>query len=348
MNREDIEKLLGGHAAGTLTPTERQALFEAALEDQQLFDSLAADEPLRELLQDSAARAQLLAALNDRPAPFYRRLAFPAFGVAAAAALVLMAVFVRHERPKPEPVVVAETRREPVRSFQPPLPVEKSPIPRALPAPPTIPAPLPSSVDTIASVRPPPVPAAPPPPPSAGITLVEQLGANASDAASLKANPRILPTAAGPAFGALQFVSAAGDAASAARLGLRYTVFKRSPEGVLTEVDAQAELEQSDEVVISFETSESGFLSVSQLDARKGLHVLANETLKASIPILVPATGGLRANETATNDLLVRFTRMQIAAKAQAESTGQAGAARAPRSEPAPQQATFHITLKYK
>ena len=120
MTRDDIEKLLGGYAAGTLTPEERDALFEAALDDQQLFESLAAEEPLREMLQDPAAKAQLLAALDERPAPWYRRLVWPAFGVAAGAAMVLMAVLGQHERPKPEPVIVAETRREPVRSFQPP------------------------------------------------------------------------------------------------------------------------------------------------------------------------------------------------------------------------------------
>ena len=55
MKREDIEKLLGGYTAGTLTPAEREALFAAALEDQQLFEMLAREEPLRELLQDPAA-----------------------------------------------------------------------------------------------------------------------------------------------------------------------------------------------------------------------------------------------------------------------------------------------------
>ena len=52
MKRDDIDKLLGGYATGTLTAEEREALFAAALEDQQLFEALAGEEPLRELLQD--------------------------------------------------------------------------------------------------------------------------------------------------------------------------------------------------------------------------------------------------------------------------------------------------------
>ena len=64
MTPEDARKLLGGYATGTLTDAEREALFAAALEDQELFDALAADEPLREVLQDPAARARLLGALD--------------------------------------------------------------------------------------------------------------------------------------------------------------------------------------------------------------------------------------------------------------------------------------------
>ena len=67
MKPGDAEKLLGGYAAGTLTPEERQALFSAALEDQQLYDALVREEPLREVLADPAARAELLDALGIRP-----------------------------------------------------------------------------------------------------------------------------------------------------------------------------------------------------------------------------------------------------------------------------------------
>jgi hypothetical protein len=74
MRREDIRKLLGGYATGTLTAEERQALFEAALDDQELFDALAKEQPLRDLLEDPAARAHLLAALDDGPLPGPRRL----------------------------------------------------------------------------------------------------------------------------------------------------------------------------------------------------------------------------------------------------------------------------------
>ncbi|MEQ1796026.1 MAG: hypothetical protein ABL970_17765 [Nitrospira sp.] len=64
MAEHDLEKLLGGFAADTLTPEERQQLFTAALQDQQLFDALADEQALKELLTDPVVRQRLLQALN--------------------------------------------------------------------------------------------------------------------------------------------------------------------------------------------------------------------------------------------------------------------------------------------
>src|SRR5215467_14359419 len=91
MKPVDAEKLLGGYAAGTLTPEERQALFAAALEDQQLYESLVREEPLRELLSDPAARSNLLAALDNVPKPWYYRDVHPGI-IAAAVSVVLIVV----------------------------------------------------------------------------------------------------------------------------------------------------------------------------------------------------------------------------------------------------------------
>ena len=66
MRPDEARKLLGGYATGTLTPEEQQALFAAALEDQELFDELAQEQVLRETLDDPGARAELLAAVTER------------------------------------------------------------------------------------------------------------------------------------------------------------------------------------------------------------------------------------------------------------------------------------------
>ncbi len=65
MAERDAEKLLGGFATGTLTEEERQALYAAALHDQRLFDALADEEALRQLLEDPAVRRRLVSALSQ-------------------------------------------------------------------------------------------------------------------------------------------------------------------------------------------------------------------------------------------------------------------------------------------
>lgn len=61
----EIRHLLGGYATGTLTEAERAKLFAAALEDQTLFDALAEEQSLKELLDDPEARGYLLAELDQ-------------------------------------------------------------------------------------------------------------------------------------------------------------------------------------------------------------------------------------------------------------------------------------------
>src|SRR5215210_6875568 len=64
MPEHELEKLLGGFATETLTPEERRLLFTAALRDQQLFNALADEEALKELLADPAVRRRLLEAVT--------------------------------------------------------------------------------------------------------------------------------------------------------------------------------------------------------------------------------------------------------------------------------------------
>jgi hypothetical protein len=112
MSREDVQKLLGGYATGTLTPEEQQALFAAALDDQELFDALGREQSLRDLLRDPAAKAEVLAALDGGRVPWYRHGWWrPAAVALAMAGIAVMAVVVtRKSAPKPEAVTVAELK----------------------------------------------------------------------------------------------------------------------------------------------------------------------------------------------------------------------------------------------
>lgn len=64
MSEHDLEKLLGGFAADTLTAEEKQQLYSAALHDQDLFNALADEQTLKELLSDPVVRCRLLQSLQ--------------------------------------------------------------------------------------------------------------------------------------------------------------------------------------------------------------------------------------------------------------------------------------------
>src|SRR5215831_1834098 len=129
----EIRKLIGGYATGSLSDAERRLLFEAALEDQELFDELMGEHALKELLDEPGARARLIAALAPAAAPrkpFWIRI-WPwvaAAGATAAGVVLSFGLF----RPAP-PKLVA-------RAFHPPAVVLDSvePVPSPLPAPPEL------------------------------------------------------------------------------------------------------------------------------------------------------------------------------------------------------------------
>ncbi len=62
--KDDIERLLGGYAPGILDEKEKARLYQAALDDQEVFDALLAEEDLRDLLSDEVARRRILASLS--------------------------------------------------------------------------------------------------------------------------------------------------------------------------------------------------------------------------------------------------------------------------------------------
>ena len=149
-NHDEIEKLLGGYATGTLTPPERDALFQAALSNQALFDALAGEEALRELLQDPHSRRRLLASISP-PAPAHlswlpQWMANPrSLTLAGALATALLVVVgVRYQSthsetaPALQPAAATATSPQSARSTDAPATApEAGSLPR-IPAPPAL------------------------------------------------------------------------------------------------------------------------------------------------------------------------------------------------------------------
>jgi hypothetical protein len=260
MNREEIEKLIGGYAPGILTEDERKALFTAALEDDALFGALADEQALRDLLADPAARANLLSVLGERKTGWVGWLRKPsvlALAGGLAATIVMVAVFVpRHVVAPGAPVLVARREAPPA-------------LPAALPPPPAAsPAPAPRRAR-----KPAPKPQAPAP---VSAAAVQDAGAaqavaetnSAKVAGSMRPRMAVTPAAT---FAAPQPL-------------VRYTILRQRSADEFLPLPAGAELHVGDLICLRFESSQSGSLAV--LESGNGLawHVLSYNRLEAGKP----------------------------------------------------------------
>lgn len=271
MKPEDAKKLLGGYATGTLTEAEQEALFAAALDDQELFDALGREQSLREVLQDPAVKAELLAALDERPRRWWNWRPAAVLGLAGLAALAVVVVV--RQKP-PAPAVVAEVR----------APAAQAPAPEAVTAE-RPPAPAPPRRKAATRVTAPSLPefarqpagggavggnpptvatlAAPPAPP---VSTLRPLDNSASIRTQSKAFTADATPSARDLFYALPAAAtrfqtgAVADLAARGRMGLRYTVLRKQGAGF---VEADPEnLTAQDTVAIRFTANANGFLSL--------------------------------------------------------------------------------------
>lgn len=129
VSRDDIRKLAGGYATGTLTENERKLLFEAALEDQELFDELAREQSLKSLLDEPGAKQRLIASLapaQNGPHAIPRWRWAAVFG--ALAATIAVAWMLRPVQPA---VQIAQIENPPAIAT--PAPEEPKPAPAPAP-----------------------------------------------------------------------------------------------------------------------------------------------------------------------------------------------------------------------
>lgn len=105
----DVRRLLGGYATGNLSEAEAQELLRAALHDQELFDALADEQALRDLLETPGVKQELISALRpSRWDRFKKWMATPmgwgAAGVAVATAALTLVIAPQSMRKAAEPV----------------------------------------------------------------------------------------------------------------------------------------------------------------------------------------------------------------------------------------------------
>ncbi len=337
MKREDLEKLLGGYATNTLSDAEQRELFAAALSDQDLFDKLAREQPLRELLQDPGARSRILEALgparggSERPrrAPLWRPWLL-GFAAAAAAVLVIAVVVPRPKKFVPAPRTVAELRlppppvlqREPVKVL-PPTGISKSrpQEPRR-----TAPRQLDQNAQLKLERRPPSataqLPSAPALEPSAVAQPAAPLPSPAVSAMQSSAPAKgVLGGVAGGAFAPRAALGRVRPPADGVLLGLNlalhYRLLARKPDGREAEIAPATPLATGTPVRLSLEASDRGFLYVLERTSGNSWRTLFSTPAEAQRIYLVPSEGTLRYYEPGPREFLVLLTRQpqpQVAA----------------------------------
>ncbi|MBV9743070.1 MAG: hypothetical protein JO099_04855 [Acidobacteriia bacterium] len=322
MTREEAEKLLGGYATGTLTAEEREALFQAALEHQEIFDALAGEEPLRAALQDPTVRARLLVALEDAPKPWYYRDVHSGIIAATAATILIVTFAVRFWPVKVAPPIDVVARPELPQPTKSALPTElptdvaaRRPTPK-LPKAPVIGA-MPGSAGATPAVR----------------AAVEKLLAEQSSTPLPPAAPVALArnTVAPRAMAFSRLVSAP------VATSLRSTVLKKLPNGEFAPVDANQDLEATDETVTRFVPSERGYLYVLEKTV-DGWQRIASLQVEPLVTYTLPPDGTFRDLGTGPRVFQAVFSRQPLSVPERAAVGGVAAR---------PAQVPVTITLKY-
>ena len=134
MTRDEARKLLGGYATGSLSEAERNALFQAALEDQELFEELAGEQALKEVLDEPGARQRLIAALapSTQPARGWVMRTWPWAATAALTAAIVIGIVVSTRTEPPQQIAQVLKSAEPA-------PAPPTAAPTAAPVPPPAP-----------------------------------------------------------------------------------------------------------------------------------------------------------------------------------------------------------------
>lgn len=137
MRREEIDRLLARLSSGELTSAEREALYNAALEDQALFEEIFAEQALQEALSDQTIRDEFLSAekAREREAAAKaekRRIPWWGWAVPAAVAASTVIGVILLREPARDAQLAQRTTQQPIVAAQTQLPeavAESAPAP---------------------------------------------------------------------------------------------------------------------------------------------------------------------------------------------------------------------------
>lgn len=272
MTRDEIRQLLAGYATNTLTETERQALFAAALDDQELFDALHQEQALKELLADPTSRAQVRQALEKPRSSRPSWWTWTAAASAVAAAGLIVAVIRSHptetaivavQPSSPVAVSPAQTTDSELKPIPQPAPARASAAKQAVRA-------RPSAATNDRKFEPPsvtaPVPQAPPPPPALTASEQQVQVAGAPGPGDARSQSQQSTGQAVSSFRSqVQAGGAVGGLISKFDVPpVRYTLLKRAQDGTYQPLSPGVSLKAGDEVRLSVVLNGAGYLTLSR------------------------------------------------------------------------------------
>lgn len=283
MNKEEIRKLLGGYATNTLTESERNALFEAALDDQELFNALQQEETLKTFLANPEARAEVRQALENHGSGGSHttgRMRWWAWGgsaAAVAAAAILFAVFRQNPNGSTQPPIQIASNERAVSPAAPEETKEQKAIaePAAKQArQKTVPAP---KREALAKKSPPAAPAPAPPPlipppvqPEAAQSFRQQAQGSLITGQSVQAADQI-------ALAKLSTVPL-----------LRYTLLKQDVSAKQPAASSERDLKVGDLVRFQVVPAASGRLTLSRLDEAGQWRAVADTSVRENTASTIP------------------------------------------------------------
>ena len=305
---DDVRKLLGGYATGTLSSEEKQLLFDAALHDDQLFAALADEHALKELLDDSGVRARVLRATEEPrftvAGAFRDWFERPkAKALVATGAVLLTVIGVRSVRETGQPEQqVAEVRVPPPAqpATRPASPPESKPETVRREALPTRKFSAREKADAERSEANPVVAQAPaPPPPPGGKGVVG--GVPGSGPATFQTvNPFRMSDEARPATAATPANSATFERVAGTGVNpLRYELLRKEADGEFRPVPADYEFAAGDVVRVQVTSTRDGAVALTA----PGVPVASGQAA-ANTPTILPAAEGITIADSTTRLVL--------------------------------------------
>jgi hypothetical protein len=265
---DDVRKLLGGYATGTLTDAEQQMLYKAALKDEKLFEALADEQALKEILDDPAGRALVLQAVQTPQFSIGNALRRwferpRAKAVAATGVVLAVAIAVTELRDRPRDTYVAENKtiRVEAPGFAPQSPAAAPSAARPAAAPPS------------SAARPATQAARKPARSTSGQAKDEQKESLADSAPGVKAEEAVVSRPNEPVITAAAPVAvreeqpipsdAFTQTAKSGSTELRYVLRKRSASGDFTPVPLTSQLGEGDEARLTVQVNEPGLIALT-------------------------------------------------------------------------------------